>query len=133
LDLRFFNETLNCERYVQVTLGQFSPQLTEEERLYGCFQQDLATSHTARIPMQALSDVFGDGIISSGIWSARSHDLKPCDFFLGCLKDKVYNSNPQTEEEVKENIRREIPNILVEKLRRVNQNLFRRWEECLRV
>jgi hypothetical protein len=31
----FFNETINCERYVQVILGQFFPKLTEEERLYG--------------------------------------------------------------------------------------------------
>jgi hypothetical protein len=27
------------------------------------------------------------------------------------LKDKVYSSNPRMEEELKENIRREIPNI----------------------
>jgi hypothetical protein len=42
----FFNGTINCERYVQVILGQFSPGLTEEERLYGWFQQDSATAHT---------------------------------------------------------------------------------------
>jgi transposase len=30
----FFNETINCERYVHVILGQFFPELTEEERLY---------------------------------------------------------------------------------------------------
>jgi hypothetical protein len=29
-----FNKTINCERYVQVILGQFFPELTEEERLY---------------------------------------------------------------------------------------------------
>jgi hypothetical protein len=44
-----FNETINCERYVQIILGQFFPELTEEERLYGWFQQDLATAHTALI------------------------------------------------------------------------------------
>jgi hypothetical protein len=27
----FFNNTMNCERYVQVILGQFSPELAEEE------------------------------------------------------------------------------------------------------
>jgi hypothetical protein len=57
----------NCERYVQVILGQLIPQLTEEERLYGWFLQDSATAHTARISMLALSDVFGDRIISSGV------------------------------------------------------------------
>jgi hypothetical protein len=34
----FFNRTVNYERYVQAILGQFCPQLTEEERLCGWFQ-----------------------------------------------------------------------------------------------
>jgi hypothetical protein len=73
------------------------------------FQQDSAASPTARISLQALSDVFGDGIISSCIWPARSSDFNPCDFFFrSCLKGKVYSSNPQTEEELKENIHREL-------------------------
>jgi hypothetical protein len=39
--------------------------------------------------------IFGDRIISSGIWPARLPDLNPCDFFFwGCLKDRVYSSNP---------------------------------------
>jgi hypothetical protein len=95
----FFNETINCKRYVQVILEQFLLELTEEERLYGWFQQDSATAHIVCISMQALSDVFGDRIISSGIWPERSPDLNPCDFFFWrCLKHKVYNSNPQTED-----------------------------------
>jgi hypothetical protein len=53
-------------------------------------------------------------------------------FFWGCLKDKIYNSNPRTAEELKENIHREITNIPEEQLQRVTQNLFRRCEECLR-
>jgi hypothetical protein len=76
-----FNETVNCERYVHVIHGQLFPELTEEERLYGWFQQDSATVHSARMSMQALSDVFGDRIISSGIWPARSPDLYPCNSF----------------------------------------------------
>jgi hypothetical protein len=84
--------------------------------------------------MQALSDVFGDRIIRSGIWPARSPYLNPRDFFfLDCLKDKFYNSNPRTEKELKENIRREITNIRAEQLQRANQNLLHRCEECLRV
>jgi hypothetical protein len=53
---------------VQVIFGQFFPQLTEEEKLYGWFQQDSGTAHTAC--MQALSIVFGDTITSSAIWLA---------------------------------------------------------------
>jgi RNA polymerase-binding transcription factor DksA len=40
------------------------------------------------------------------------------------------SSNPRTEEELKENIRREISNIAAENLQKVTQNLFRRCEEC---
>jgi predicted transcriptional regulator len=91
----FFNKTINCERYVEVIHGQFFSELTEEERLYGWFQQDSITAHTVHMSMKALSDVFGNRIISSDIWSARSPDLNPCDFlFWGCLKDKVYSNNP---------------------------------------
>jgi hypothetical protein len=67
-----------------------------------------------------LSDVFGDRIISSGIWRACSLDPNPCDFsFWDCLKDKGYNNNHQTEEQLKENIHREIANIPAEHLQTV--------------
>jgi len=57
----------------------------------------------------ALEGVFGDRTIRLGLWPARSPDLNPCDFYLwGNLKDKVYRTKPHTEEELKENIRREI-------------------------
>jgi hypothetical protein len=83
--------------------------------------------------MQALSDVLENRTIISSIWPASSSGLNPCDFlFWGCLKDKVYNSNPRTKE-LKENIRREIANIPVEQLQRINQNLFRRCEEYSRI
>jgi hypothetical protein len=81
--------------------------------------------------MQDLSIVFGDRIVSSGIWPARSPYFNPCDlFFWGCLMDKVYNCNPQMEE-LKENIRRKTANIPAQQFQRVNQNLFCRGEECL--
>jgi hypothetical protein len=76
----FFNETVNCERYVWVILGRFFPELTEEERLL------LVSARLSYCPqyisMQALPAVFGDRIISSGIWPARLPDLNPCDFFF---------------------------------------------------
>jgi hypothetical protein len=52
-----------------------------------------------------------DRIISSDIWPARYLILILVIFFWYCLKDKVYSSNPQTEEELKDNIHREISNI----------------------
>ncbi|PNF30394.1 hypothetical protein B7P43_G12868 [Cryptotermes secundus] len=131
--LQGYNETVNCEKYVHVILGQSFPELTEDERLNGWFQQDSAAAHTARVSMQALSDVSRKRIIISDIWAASSPDLDPRDFFFcGCLKDRVHSSNPRTEEP-KENISREIANILAEQLERVNQYLLRRCDECLRV
>jgi hypothetical protein len=44
------------------------------------------------------------------------------------LKDEVYNSNPRTEE-----LKEEIAKIPAEELQIVNQNFFRRCEECLLV
>jgi hypothetical protein len=112
LDL-FYNETINYERYVWVILRQFFPELTEEERLYGCFHQNSATAHTACISTQALSNVFRYRSIS-GIWPACPPLCNPCDFlFWDCLKDKVYNINPR-KEEPKENIHREMANIPAE-------------------
>jgi hypothetical protein len=68
------------------------------------------------MPMQALSDVFGDKIISSDIWPSRPSDLNPWYFsFWDSLTDKIYSSNPR-KEEMKENIRREIANIPAEHL-----------------
>jgi hypothetical protein len=34
-----FNETINCERHVQVILGQFFPELLEEDRIFAGFIQ----------------------------------------------------------------------------------------------
>jgi hypothetical protein len=126
----FSNKKINFERYVQVILGKFFPALTEEEILYGWFQQDSATAHTEHLSMQALSDVFRIRIISSGIWPAHSPDLNPCDFFFwGCLKNKVYNSH-LVDGRTKKYINREIANIPAEQVQRVNQNLFRWCKEC---
>jgi inhibitor of nuclear factor kappa-B kinase subunit alpha len=117
---------------VRVILGQFFSESTEEEILCGWFQQDSASAHTARMSMQASSDVFLDRIISSDIWPACSPDLNPCDFFFWhCLKYKVYSSNPRMEEELKENLCSKILNIPAEHLHKVNENLFHWCKEYL--
>ena len=42
-------------------------------------------------------------------WPPKSPDLNPCDFFLwGYLKSKVYNPQPKTLEDLKQNIRNKI-------------------------
>jgi hypothetical protein len=129
-----FNETINYKRYVQVTLGQFFPELTEEERLWQVLARLSYYPHCTYV-YAGLSDVYREGIISSGIWPAHSPDLNPCDtFFWNFLKDKVHDSNARMEEP-KENIHKEIANIPAEQLERVNQNpllLVQGMSECRR-
>jgi hypothetical protein len=58
------------------------------------FQQDGATSHTAKIAMGILRPLFPGHLISrygNIMWPARSPDLLACDFYVwGYLKSVVY-------------------------------------------
>jgi hypothetical protein len=45
----FYGDTVNAVSYVNNIPSPFFAELTEEERLYGVFQQDSATAHTAYI------------------------------------------------------------------------------------
>jgi hypothetical protein len=73
--------------------------------VYGHFQQDFATAHTAKHLMQALHEVFDDRVISHGLWPSFSPDINPCGCFLwGYLKNKVHANNPHMSEELKESI-----------------------------
>jgi hypothetical protein len=104
----------------------------EEEKTYRYFMQDNATAHTANHSMNEINQVFGDRVVSRGLWPPQSPDLNPCDFYLwGKLKDKVYVNNPHTLDELKDNIRVEISHITREELRHVAGNIFRRCEACL--
>jgi hypothetical protein len=49
------------------------------------------------------------------------------------LKGKVYRTNSYTEEEMKENIRREILKVPQKELLRMNSNLFKRYKESVRI
>ena len=86
--------------------------------------------------MAALSEVFGDRVISRGLWPPRSPDLTPPDFYLwGKLKGSVYGDNPQTTDELKQKITSVIQNIQPDELESVFQNVFskRRARLCLQV
>jgi hypothetical protein len=65
--------------------------------MYGHVMQNNATAHTANKFINVLAEVFGEQIISQGLWPARSPNLNPCHFHLwGMLKDKVYVNNPHS-------------------------------------
>ena len=68
------------------------------------FQQDGATSHTARLAMDLLSGEFGEHFIShSGPvnWTPRWCDLVPLDHFLWSY---VYTDNPALIDALGDNI-----------------------------
>jgi hypothetical protein len=79
----FFNDTINAERYRTDILEPFLGHLTERQIEEVWFQQDGATAHTASSSLQFLEDIFGNRIISRGIWPARSPDLTPPDYYIG--------------------------------------------------
>ena len=114
--------TVNSVRYVAMIQNFLIPQLegfpVNEHTL---FQQDGATSHTARISMNAASALFPGRIVSRN------------DFFLwGYLKTNVFADDPpRTIPALKQRIRDEIAAIPVDMLRKVMQNFQARLQECI--
>ena len=72
--------------YVEVLQSFVASALNSFPQLHGAwFQQDGATSHTARQSMAAVRELFGNHVISRFgdiPWPPRSPDLSVCDFFL---------------------------------------------------
>jgi hypothetical protein len=82
----FFNETVNCKRYIQVILGQFFSELTEEERLYGWFQQDSALL-TLHMCLYRLCPIYSGAELSAVIFGQHVHlTLNLVIFFLGMFE-----------------------------------------------
>jgi len=107
------------------------PQLHE-----AWFQQDGATSHTARQSMAAVRELFGNRVISRFgeiPWPTTSPDLSVCDFFLwGYLKNRVYTTRPRRLDELKQRIQEEIRGIPAEMLQQAMGNLNGRLKKCVR-
>jgi hypothetical protein len=68
----FYSDTVYAARYVNNILSPFFTELTEEDRLYGVFQQDSATAHMAYLSLEALQEIIGDCIISCSLWPPHS-------------------------------------------------------------
>jgi hypothetical protein len=59
-----FHKTVNSKHYVGLILSPFLSQLTDLEKSYRHFMQDIATAHTANNSVVALDEVFGERVIS---------------------------------------------------------------------
>ncbi|GFX12359.1 uncharacterized protein TNCV_64051 [Trichonephila clavipes] len=117
---------LNGDRYRETTTNFFIPELNNHDVQELWFQQDGATCHTARAPIDLLKDTFGDRLISRFgpvNLPPRSCDLTPRDYFLwGYVKSLVYADKPQTLDHLEDNIRRVIADIRPQKLEKVIEN-----------
>lgn len=104
--------TVNSERYRVMIRDFLWPTVDGMDLRNTWFQQDGATSHTARVTLTLLQERFPGSVISRGgdvNWPPRSCDLTPMDFFLwGFLKSQVYADQPRTVTALKANIRRVI-------------------------
>jgi hypothetical protein len=92
------------------------------------FQQDDAASHTARISMDMLWNIFPGWHVSRFrdiTWPPWSLDLTAPDFFLwGMLKVCVYHTHPATNEELKTTIRKETAAISKEETQKIISRTF---------
>ena len=108
----FFDETVTGSRYLEMLNDVILPLLEQivefnESRLI--WQQDGAPPHWFRPARLWLDQHFGQRWIGRNgptAWPARSPDLTACDYWLwGHLKHLVYQSQPESIDELKEKIR----------------------------
>ena len=79
------DETVNAERYRHMLRMFFLDNVDQLGMDNLWFQQDGASYHTARAPMELLNEEFRNRVISrKGLitWPARSGDLTSLDYFL---------------------------------------------------
>ncbi len=70
--------------------------------------------------------VFGERLISAGLWPQRSPVLNPLDFCLwGALKDKVYKTAPAILYELRGRIIEELEDITSDTCKKVFSNLIK--------
>jgi hypothetical protein len=86
--------------------------LREKEQWYAWFQQDAATARTTDNCLAALEDC-SVTIINHDLWPAHLPDLAPNKFYFFL---DIYRKNPHTKEALKENMWREILEVLQEEL-----------------
>jgi hypothetical protein len=106
----------------------------EDEIARGCFQQDNATAHTARVSMTLLCDAFRNRKISNDIWLPPSPNLTAPEYYLwGEMKASVYKDSLHNILELKEAIADFIRNIPLIELSHVFANKVKmcRYSMCL--
>ena len=82
--------------------------------------------------MRFLKNIFGQRLISKGIWPPRSSDLSPPDFYLWAAKKaRVYKHCPKTLDDLCDSITDYIQHIPRYTLQRVFDNMMRPIDLCV--
>ena len=129
----FFDATITTATYMEI-FNTFVNQLDDKELSIGYFQQDVATSHSSHASMAEIRSLFGDRVISKGLWPPRSPDLTSPDYLnliIWYLKGRVYQNKPRNIDALKANNTEEIQAVTTDLLARTFQNMARRVQYCL--
>ena len=121
---------VDTDRYIALMRTKFIPALRRKRGVdmnAVIYQEDGATPHCSDRSLEFLGWYFlGDRLISRCTNFPQlpySPDLKSCDyFFWEYLKERIYDKNPQTLADLKDNLRREIRHILADMIGRVIDN-----------
>jgi hypothetical protein len=124
--------SISSETYIKTALKPFWNTLGRRKDIKKeteWFQQDGATPHTSRDSMAWLQRHFPGRHVSNKAvvsWAPHSPDLSPLDFMLwGHLKSKVYVNKPDTIQNLKAAIRKEMKGITVGMVDRTIDHLQR--------
>ena len=132
----FIDGTLNAVKYEDMLRNKI---ISAIEAIVGddfhetWFQQDGAAPHYGRDVRAYLNAKFPEkwiGRRGAIEWPPRSPDLTPLDYFLGYLKDKVYQTKPANLAELQQRIRNEITAIDANTIRQVVQAFYNRIAYC---
>ena len=122
--------TGDTDRYIALMRTKFIPALRRkrgEDISTVTYQKDGAPHYCSDRSLEFLSRYFpGNRFISRRTdfpWPPYSPDLNPCDYFLwGYLKERIYDNNPQTLADLKDNVRRETRRMSADMIGRVIDN-----------
>ena len=124
--------TINSARYLTLLKTKCLPALRKKgigiNKIW--FKQDGAAPHTAGHVLEWLREALGCKLISyktDKVWPPHSPDLSPLDFCIGGhLKENVYIPKPDTIEQLKSAICREIKKITPAMCANVIENVKKR-------
>ena len=130
----FFQTNVTSESYLEMLTTQLWPAIQQQIDVNTWMMQDGAPPHYGIIVRNWLNEKFPEkwiGRRGSVEWPPRSPDLTPLDFFLwGYLKSKVYQTRPQTLQELRQRIERICATVTVEMLTKVRLSWINRLRVC---